>query len=476
MFLALWPLNNRLVEQHFSGIEDRFPLGDMSTLPQDATLSCMMSFSGLSWRIGLPYGALVLAGSILLMVVMAAQLRREDEERFERLARTNADFIARMQLPASARMAANLTSVTGVEVLFRQQNKLLPEESTKVPATEVLALPSDGSCRRLGEHEVAILPLEGNPGTDLVMIRPAERLWTTFLQPRSFLVLSAFWLFAILLGWGVSRSMVRPLRHLAERMPDIEKPGPLDLPEMTRKDEIGDLARSFARTRDELHQEQAKRAQAEKFAALGRMTAAMAHEIQNPVSAIKLHAQLAASDGPNELAEIVIGEASRIESLVNQWLFLTKPAPPAKSLIALGEVIASTIRTYEAQLRHAGATAVVKQDKDISILADARRLSQVFSNLLLNAIQAMPEGGTCTISCRQEKDSARITFTDQGFGFSTAALQRFTEFFYTEKEGGMGIGLAVASEIVKAHGGTIEARNEPARGASVTLTFPITGA
>jgi len=97
--------------------------------------------------------------------------------------------------------------------------------------------------------------------------------------------------------------------------------------------------------------------------------------------------------------------------------------------------------------------------------ADARRLCQVFHNIILNAIQAMPGGGTLTITARDRA----ITFADTGPGFSASALSRWAEMLYSEKEGGMGIGLSVAREIIRAHGGRLSVANQPRGGAVVRI-------
>jgi hypothetical protein len=111
-------------------------------------------------------------------------------------------------------------------------------------------------------------------------------------------------------------------------------------------------------------------------------------------------------------------------------------------------------------------------DEPQRVLGDAKRLAQVFSNLLVNAIQAMATGGQLTVACTRTASGVEVTFTDTGKGFSEEALTRFSEFFFSEKEGGMGIGLSVASEIVKAHGGELRVANRAEGGARVTVSLP----
>lgn len=204
--------------------------------------------------------------------------------------------------------------------------------------------------------------------------------------------------------------------------------------------------------------------QSQRLALLGRMAANLAHEIQNPVAAIRLHGQLLATSHP-DTASVIVDEATAIEGLVNQWMFLARPEAPRKSDVALAEVLRQTLRLLAPAAAHAG----VRLESDLAgaarLEADARRLGQVFRNLILNAIQAMPGGGTLSITARDRL----ITFADTGPGFSPTALRRCGRGMYSEKEGGMGIGLEVARGIVRAHGGELTLSNLPTGGACVRV-------
>ncbi|CAN5704286.1 hypothetical protein BH11VER1_BH11VER1_12440 [soil metagenome] len=432
-----------------------------------------MPFYRLPWRIALPFAALVLAGSAALMIWTAWTVRNEDRLRFETLAKTNAAFMERMKLPMSERMARQLGEVLGVGIAFRSGNQFTPSPSPMLSA-ESLALfqkiPSDGKHHILGNWEVVIVKL--NPEEDIVLTRPLVSYWNALYHPRALAAVVAFWLLSVVVALLVSRGLVLPLRHLAARLPDIEKPGVIELPEAERNDEIGDVARAFLRTREALQTERTEREKAEKLAVLGRMTAALAHEIHNPVAAIKMHAQLAAMDEANTSASIIASEAERIESLVNQWMFLSKPEPPALSELNLGELLSSALATHAPQLEHAQVQAQLDLISGISVRADRRRLLQAFSNLIMNAIQAMSMGGSLAVKARLVASTVEVSFIDSGKGFSPEALNRSTEFFYSEKEGGMGIGLSVVAEIVKAHRGEVRMENQPEGGACVTVSLP----
>lgn len=433
-----------------------------------------MPFYRLPWRIALPFAALVLAGSAALMIWTAWTVRDEDRIRFETLAKTNAAFMERMKLPMSERMARQLSEVLGIGVAFRSGNQFTPSPSTMLSAESLgqfQAVPSDGKHHLVGNWEVVSVKL--NAEEDIVLTRPVVSYLNELYHPRALAVVMVFWLLSVVVALLVSRGLVLPLRHLAAKLPDIEKPGAINLPEAMRADEIGDVARAFLRTREALQAERIQREQAEKLAVLGRMTAALAHEIHNPVAAIKMHAQLAAAmDGENTSASIIASEADRIESLVNQWMFLSKPEPPALSELDIGELLTAVLATHAPQLEHAQVQVKLELTPDLQVRADRRRLLQAFSNLIMNAIQAMPMGGRLTVKAQHTASTVEVSFADTGKGFSKEALSRFSEFFYSEKEGGMGIGLSVVSEIIKAHHGGVRIENHAEGGACVTVCLP----
>jgi signal transduction histidine kinase len=204
----------------------------------------------------------------------------------------------------------------------------------------------------------------------------------------------------------------------------------------------------------------------ERLAMLGGMATAMAHEIRNPVTAIRLHGQLlqetdAATGG------LIVGEASRIEDIVNQWMFLTRPAPPQRQKVAVEDLLRHATEVLGPSSQHTKVDVVIDADPRWKISVDRQRMEQVFHNIMRNAIQAMPSGGILTITAR----NGTVAFADTGKGFSGNALRRWREMLYSEKEGGMGIGLNVAESIVRAHGGKLAVANRSEGGAIVRIAL-----
>lgn len=195
-----------------------------------------------------------------------------------------------------------------------------------------------------------------------------------------------------------------------------------------------DRSRAHTWTRAQLADERKRREQAERMALLGRMATGLAHEIHNPLSAIRMHAQLFESSPAQELEEtakeslpIILAETVKIESLVSQWMFLARPEPPRVAPLNVAHLLNKVIRTCEPAARHASVHIECMADEELIVNGDARRLQQAASNVILNAIQAMPDGGALQIDASREAGRARLRFADTGAGFSAAALARYSE-------------------------------------------------
>ncbi len=418
--------------------------------------------SRLFLRLAVAFLAFVIVGSLALVFWLGAEERRQSQELFAAMARTNANFL-RTGAPLTERTELSLSEVLGVDVYFVQGERFNRSPRFFGGRIANLAGHSLGAVVTLADLEGVAIPVTAE--MNLVLVRPMPKI-RALSNGRTYAVLGAFWVFSLALAAVLARGIVGPLRSLATRLPHIGEGGDDSIPEAARTDEIGELARAYQNTRNQLGYERRAREQAERLATLGRMATGLAHEINNPVCAIKLHAQLLETDTPNESLTTILGENAKIEALVNQWMFLARPQPPAVAPCDLAALVAEGIRTVAPAAAHA-KVSIISEVASVSVLGDRRRLGQAITNVMMNAIHAMSSGGELRIT---SADSALI-FADTGPGFSAAALTRGTELFYSEKEGGMGIGLSVTAEILKAHGGELRIANT-ARGAAVTLALP----
>lgn len=210
----------------------------------------------------------------------------------------------------------------------------------------------------------------------------------------------------------------------------------------------------------------------EQLKMLGQLSAGIAHEVRNPLLTIKGAAQYLQSkfkeeSEEDEFASIIVEESDRINQLIAQFLDYARPAKPELQPMDVTECLDRTLTLVNVELRHAKIELVRDYAHGLSeVLGDKKQLGQVFLNLILNAIEAMPNGGTLRIQTTPER---QIQISDTGVGMSTEEQERIFEPFYTGKEHGLGLGLAIVKEIVSEHGGAISVESEKGKGTTFTI-------
>lgn len=417
-----------------------------------------------------------LLGSLALVLSFQRQADREERLAFEAQARSNTAFLDRTPLPQSEQMATQLGEVMGARVFFWHPSaSTLVGRSGDSVSESVVKVSLDGRVHELPDGEWVVARPYRVSSRVYFLRQPPERL-VALNRADTWGALAAFWLLSLALGLWMARRVTRPLRTLAEALPVVGTESPLPPIPTERRDEIGQLARALALTHDTLREERERRRAAERHALLGRMATSLAHEVRNPVAAIRLHAQLL-EGAPLEEAiasrKLIESEASRIESLVSQWMRYAKPAAPVLGPVDLDELTRHAIEIMTPQAQHARVTLQYPNKGGVLIQADRQRLLQVLTNVLLNAIQAMPHGGKVAIDLHRSTAAVCLHIRDEGPGFSDHAKTRLGEPFYSEKEGGMGLGLAVSREICEAHGGSLTvAPPDDQSGAVVVIAMP----
>ena len=435
---------------------------------------------GLFRHLALPFSLFVLGTSLALAAWLQGMHRTAALREFETTARENARFVERLRLPRSPELAKNLSDVLGVGVgFFRPGDSIAGLAPGPAAVVSTLAGEVAGSARS-GSWELAVAPIEGEP-VHLVLMRKSPPF---FSGPGSWLLPAVL---VSMLGGGlaaiVARRIVLPLATLTRWLPNLERDPPEALPAAVtgRSDEIGELARSLEENHRRLLAETGRRRQAERLAALGRIATSLAHEIRNPAAAIRLHADLLSSTAAGDSREsidLIRDEVDRITDLVNQWLFVARGTPPRTKRQDLAALTRLVLDRLAPQFSHAGVIASLEAPAPVVAAIDAPRIEQVLRNLFLNAMQAMPEGGaihaTVALESGTEGDAAVLDVRDEGRGFSGTALGRWHEPFFSEREGGMGLGLTLAAEVIHGHGGTIDVANPPGGGARVRCRIPLT--
>jgi two-component system sensor histidine kinase PilS (NtrC family) len=218
----------------------------------------------------------------------------------------------------------------------------------------------------------------------------------------------------------------------------------------------------------------------ERLSAVGRVAAGIAHEIRNPLAAMRgsiqvLRSELSADAPQAELMDIVLSESDRLNRIITDFLTYARPRKFSLAETDLREPLRETF----ALLRHSPEVMdghKLEEDlpaEPVLALADAEGIRQVFWNLSRNALKAMPEGGTLRAEMRAVVSrNVRITFTDTGRGMSPAQVERLFEPFSSSTTGGTGLGLSIVYQIIRDHGGTINVRSREGHGTTITIELP----
>jgi len=215
---------------------------------------------------------------------------------------------------------------------------------------------------------------------------------------------------------------------------------------------------------------------AERLKTLGEMAAGMAHEVKNPLAAIRSSAQILAghvSGKDAEFAGIVVSEVDRLNKVVNEFLEYARPAPLRREPVRLSALLDFCLKLLAPVIRDKGINVRgVYPEAEAAVNADPAQLRQVFLNLILNAIQAVESQGCVEVSVRVAGHETRVTVKDSGPGIPPDKLKNVFEPFYTTKPGGTGLGLPIAQRIVAEHGGRLVVESVPGAGTTATVILP----
>lgn len=213
----------------------------------------------------------------------------------------------------------------------------------------------------------------------------------------------------------------------------------------------------------------------ERLAALGLLSASAAHEIKNALIPLKTFVDLLIEENPSsELASIVRRELARINELVGQMMRLAKPGKGAPGHLSIQQLLDDSVKLIEKLADDKGVRIEKDYTGEMVVIGDRNQLEQVFLNLLLNALEAMEQGGKLSIKSEPDDSlgSVRITISDTGVGMSPEEIEQLFALFFSTKKDGTGLGLAIAKDLLTEHGGSISVKSDPGHGTTFIIALP----
>lgn len=318
-------------------------------------------------------------------------------------------------------------------------------------------------------------------GLDHTRQSTMSKIANTMFTIYSLLVLGP--LLSAMFGYVFISGLTRPVSVLLESCRKL-KGGDLDHRVVELKDEFGELADSFNEMADSLKEQMAKRQRSEQMAICGELAAGLTHEIKNPLAGIKAAVQILdrkakLSEKERGIPKRITREIGRLETLINSFLNFAKPPKPRLAKVNVNRMVDAIlsfhVKSQSIQPNDRNGILITKDFQSLpETMADPVQLQQIVLNIVLNAVDSMPDGGTLNV--RTSFDGGRrsigIEVTDTGRGISPEHAEKIFEPFFTTKPKGNGLGLAVSKRLLEQHGGSISVVGNSPGGSMFRICLP----
>lgn len=305
-----------------------------------------------------------------------------------------------------------------------------------------------------------------------VAIAPVHRLGFIFLA-----LLATTLLLAAFLVTPIAQAITQPLAKLTIFVRSF-KQGQLTETPKSGPPEVQELGLAFEGLIGDLVKTQANLSRAAKLAVVGELAAAMSHEIRTPLGILRSSADLLlrepklTNDG-KEVLGFIISETERLNKLVSTLIDAARPRAPVFAKVDIAQVINNSIALLRGQAESNGIVLNFKLAGPVFLEVDTDQMTQVFMNILLNAIQILPTGGVVNVKLYTVEDTAKVEISDDGPGMTEEIQAQIFEPFFTRRAGGVGLGLAIVRQIVLSHLGEITCSNSQLGGALFTISLPL---
>jgi nitrogen fixation/metabolism regulation signal transduction histidine kinase len=338
------------------------------------------------------------------------------------------------------------------------------------------------------------IPLPGSgkdhPLSGILLIGTSQRSYVELkrnIGRSALLVGGGGVILAILLSSWAAARVTRPVEQLARAARDVAAGNWDTRVEVSGDDEVGQLADSFNRMTTELLTQKERLVQTERVAAWRELARRLAHELKNPLFPLQLTVEnlvRARMQSPEQFDEVfressrtLLAEISNLKAIIGRFSEFSKMPHPQLQPVQVNELLRGVAQLFQAQLQAPGRSPITcKLEFDERLgtsAADPELLHRALSNLVLNAMDAMPNGGALTLRSKRDDGHVVIEIADTGMGLTPEECERIFTPYYTSKQHGTGLGLAIVQSVVSDHGGRISVQSEPGRGTTFRIELPI---
>jgi len=414
--------------------------------------------------------------------------------------RIDKDFLASLEVPAGTRVMfyQNLEPGFSPQILIdasgpiQRTDPIAPlirqVQQKQLEASQLIHWSSDPA----EDETIDTIPLPGLDGQLLGILlvgnsrRPYVELRQHIGSTAFFAGFAGMLIAAALSGWAAAR-ITRPVEKLAHAARQVAAGNWNTQVEVSTSDELGQLAESFNHMTRELIQQREHLLQAERVAAWRELARRLAHELKNPLFPLQLTVEnllRARQQSPEVFEEIfqessstLLSEIGNLKAIISRFSEFSKMPSPKFERVDLNEVVRKVAQLFQAQLHAPGRASIVCRLElpvsPVSVAGDPELLHRALSNLVLNAMDAMSDGGTITIRTKQGGHYAHIEVSDTGSGLTPEECERVFTPYYTSKTHGTGLGLAIVQSVISDHGGRISVRSEKGHGTTFEIELPL---
>ena len=413
--------------------------------------------------------------------------------------RLDQNFLASLELPEGMRalLYKNLEPTFVASALTDANGGVAQADTFQSLIEQIQKQPQDLIKTISWDHDPAsaetfhAMPLKGRNGELLGVLllgssaRELVQLKREILKIAAVVALAALFI-GLLVSWWVSRRITRPVEELANGAREVAS-GRWDTKiDVKGSDEIGQLAGAFNEMTGTLASQKEKLVQTERVAAWRELARRLAHELRNPLFPLQItveNLQRARQLGPQQFQEVfseatatLKAELANLNTIVGRFSDFSKMPTPHFSKVNVNETLREAVRLFEPQFTAVGKPHITTEsflsDAKPEIDADADLLHKAFQNLVLNAMDAMPAGGTLSLRSIDAGDTVRLEISDTGKGLTPEECSRLFTPYYTTKQLGTGLGLAIVQSVVSDHHGTISVSSEEGHGTTFRIELP----